>query len=187
MTTSPVDFRGRPACLCLAEWLPYYERELKARGVIRESVDVFQLIGNAPASAGVHSQGGAYDVAQVQDEAIWVARQMGAAAWARMWTNNIHQHGVLRACPHNGPARYQILALDAGYDGTGSGGRGASDDGPRDGIDFTRTWREGITWHHEQARARKRAVLTGRIVDLVTQRKRLARQIARLREKRAGL
>jgi len=151
MTTT---FRGRKACDCLAKWLPVYEQELLDLGVIKHSIDIFQLIGNAAASAGVHASGGAFDIAQTQPLAIEVARQMGAdATWARMWPGNVHTHGVLRGCPHNGPARYQIDAVDAGYDGTGRGGRGARDTGPRPLSG--RTWKQGIAWAKARQRPRR--------------------------------
>ncbi len=164
---------GKPACDCLVQWLPAYEAELLARGVIKHSLDVFQLIGNAPASAGVHSGGGAFDIGQTQDEAIWVARQMGAdATWARMWPGNVHTHGVLRGCPHNLPARYQIDAVDAGFNGLGKGGRGGPDDGPRPLSG--RTWQAGLVWQRERAARR-------------AERSRLSALIATLRERRAAL
>jgi hypothetical protein len=55
---------------------------------------------------------------------------------------------VLKGCPHNNPARYQIDALAAGYSGLGSGGRGSRDYGP--GPRKLRTWREGIAWANKQ-------------------------------------
>lgn len=140
-----VWFRGRPACPCLAEWLPVFEAELRRRGSIRDTIDIAQLIGGAAASGGTHASGGAFDIWQSDWVTVWLARQMGAAAWARTRAQGFspHTHGVLRGCPHNGPAAYQIAALDAGFNGLGSGGRGAPDDGP---TPTTRTWREGIAW-----------------------------------------
>lgn len=144
-------FRGKPACICLATWLPAYEAELLRRGVIARALDIYQLNGSAPASAGTH-KGGAFDLGQTSDEAIYVARQMGAdATWRRTPAQGfiLHSHGVLRGCPHNGTARYQIDAVDAGYNGLGKGGRGAKDDGPRPLSG--RTWQRGIAWAVEQA------------------------------------
>ena len=158
-----VTFRGKPACPCLATWLPVYEAELLRRGIIRHSIDIYQLIGNAPASAGVHSQGGAFDIAQTQREAVAVAREMGAdATWARTtgsFATNQHTHGVLRGCPHNGPARYQINAVDAGYNGLGHLGHGGRDDGPRPLS--RRTWREGIAWARNLQRTNRWDTLKG--------------------------
>jgi hypothetical protein len=147
--TYVVNFRGFPACPCLAEWLPVFEAELIRRGVIRDSIDIAQLIGDADASAGVHSEGGAFDIWQTDDVTVWVARQMGAdATWARTtgsFATNRHTHGVLTGCPHNGPARYQIDEVRANGDGLlGS----APDPGPRPLSG--RTWREGIAWAHQQ-------------------------------------
>jgi hypothetical protein len=144
-------FRGKPACTCLAQWLPAYEQVLLRRGVVKESIDIYQLIGGAKASAGTHSTGGAYDIAQVSAEAIRVAREMGAAAWhrPRNWDGKggiAHQHGVLNGCPHNGPARYQITAYQAGKNGLAGGGK---DTGPR--VMPLRTWKQGITWAKSQA------------------------------------
>lgn len=147
----PVDFRGFPACECLAEWLPVFERRLLALGVIRHNIDIAQLIGGAKASAGTHSQGGAFDIWQHDPVTIATARQMGAdATWARTAAQGFspHAHGVLRGCPHNAPARYQISAVDAGFNGLGAGGRGGVDDGPRPLS--RRTWREGIAWANQQ-------------------------------------
>lgn len=140
-----VWFRGRPACPCLAEWLPVFEQELLRRGVIRECIDIAQLIGGAAASGGTHALGGAADIWQHDPVTVWVARQMGAdATWARTtgsFANNRHTHIVLTGCPHNGPARYQIDEVRAGGDGlVGS----APDPGPRPLSG--RTWREGIQW-----------------------------------------
>lgn len=146
-----VQFRGFRACPCLARWLPWYERELLRRGVIKKNIDIFQLIGDAPASAGTHSRGGAFDIAQTSDEAILVARQMGAdATWHRSKAQGFteHAHGVLRGCPHNGPVVYQIHAVDDGYNGLGKGGRDGKDDGPRPLSG--RTWKQGIRWSKKQ-------------------------------------
>lgn len=145
-----VIFRGRPACECLAEWLVAYEKLLLAEGVIKFSVDIYQLIGGAKASAGTHSTGGAYDIAQIQPEAIRIAREMGAAAWARTPAQGFspsHQHGVLNGCPHNGPARYQIAEYLRGENGLKGS---AEDDGPR--ILPLRTWQEGIRWSRRKLR-----------------------------------
>lgn len=141
-----VWFRGKPACECLAEWLPALEAELLRRAVIRESIDIYQLIGGAAASGGTHATGGAFDIVQRDPVTIWVARQMGAdATWARTTMSPPHAHGVLTGCPHNGPAAYQITEVRAGGDGLlGS----APDTGPRPLSG--RTWREGIAWARQQ-------------------------------------
>lgn len=154
-------FREKPACDCLAAWLPAYEAELLARGILPPdgSLTIYQLIGGAAASGGTHATGGAFDIAQPSPDAVRVARKMGAdATWFRPknWDGKggiEHIHGVLTGCPHNGPARYQIDAVLAGGNGLGAGGMGGRDDGPR--PLFMRTWREGIAWHRAQNRRRK--------------------------------
>lgn len=146
------QFRGKPACSCLVEWLPVYEAELKRRGVIKHSLDIWQLIGGAKASGGTHSSGGAFDIAQRNATAVKVAREMGAAFWDRPhnWDNRggmAHGHGVLNGCPHNGPARYQIAELAAGRNGLANRGK---DTGPAPRQ--LRTWKDGIKWAKSQAK-----------------------------------
>lgn len=156
-------FRGRPACSCLAAWLPVYERELKRRGLIVRSIDIYQLIGTAAASGPTHTKGGAYDIVQRSTEAILVAREMGAAAWSRSgsaWEPE-HQHGVLNGCPHNGPARYQVTALQEHHaNGLGTGGTGGDDDGPDVDLPL-RSWRDGVRWARRQGRSR---AIAGRLL-----------------------
>ena len=145
-----VTFRGLPACPCLATWVPAYEAELQRRGLLTGPIRLYQLIGGAAASGGTHMDGGAFDTQWIGEAAIWVARQMGAdATWHRPhdWDGQggmEHVHGVLTGCPHNGPARYQIDAVRAGYNGLGRNGHGAPDTGPRPLSG--RTWQQGITW-----------------------------------------
>lgn len=146
-----VDFRGFPACPCLAEWLPAYEAELQRRGILTGELHIYQLIGTYSGSGGTHADGGAFDLLDLSgDQDLWVGRQMGADAyWTRPdnWDGAggiRHNHGVLTGCPHNAPARYQIAAVAAGFNGLGAGGRGAPDDGPRPLSG--RTWRQGIEW-----------------------------------------
>lgn len=148
LPTYTVWFRGYPACPCLAEWLPVYEAELQRLGVLTGPLRIYQLIGNASASANTHRDGGAFDITDlVGDLDVWIARQMGAdATWARTAAQGFtpHLHGVLTGCPHNAPARYQIDAVRSGGNGLGSGGLGGVDDGPRPLSG--RTWRQGIEW-----------------------------------------
>lgn len=149
-----VTFRGFTACPCLATWLPGYEAELQRRGILSGPLHIYQLIGGAPDSAGTHTKGGAFDTEFIGDAAIRVARDMGAdATWHRRlnWDGHggmEHVHGVLRGCPHNGPAAYQIAAVDAGFNGLGYLGHAAPDDGPRPLSG--RTWQQGLTWARQQ-------------------------------------
>jgi hypothetical protein len=143
-------FRGKPACSCLVTWLPVFEAELKRRGVIKNSIDIWQLIGGAKASGGTHSTGGAFDIAQRDATTVKVAREMGAAFWDRPknWDNRggmAHGHGVLNGCPHNAPARYQIADLARGLNGLANHAR---DTGPEPRR--LRTWQDGIKWAKAQ-------------------------------------
>lgn len=134
----------RTTCECLAQWLPAFARRL---GVSISALEITQLTGGASASAGTHSQGGAADLLSTNREWVRIAREMGAAAWVRTRAQGFdvaHIHLVLNSCPHNGPARYQVNALAAGFNGLGSGGRGGRDDGP--GPQKLRTWSQGIAW-----------------------------------------
>lgn len=140
---------GWVACYCLAEWLKWYERVLLARGLIKSNIDVWQLTGGASASAGTHSQGGAFDLLyQTTDAHVAVAREMGApATWRRTTAQGFsrtHAHGVLSDCAHNEPARYQIAAQYAGRDGLGWRGMQGPDTHARPST--YRSWREGIEW-----------------------------------------
>jgi hypothetical protein len=150
-----VDFRGYPACPCLAAWLPVYEAELQRRGILHGSLRIYQLIGGAPESGGTHTSGGAFDLLDLPgDEDLAVGRQMGADAyWTRPynWDGDggiRHNHGVLTGCPHSGPAYYQITAVGLGFNGLGKAGMGGKDTGPRPLSG--RTWQEGIDWAEEQ-------------------------------------
>jgi endonuclease/exonuclease/phosphatase family metal-dependent hydrolase len=138
------SFRGFPACDCLVEWLPWVEKLLLHRKIIARNIDIYQLIGGASASAGTHRTGGAFDVAQATWGALQVYRAAGAdASWRRTPAQGftLHAHGVLRGCPHNTAARYQITAVDNNRNGLANNGR---DDGPRPLS--KRTWKQGIEW-----------------------------------------
>lgn len=155
-----VTFRGRKACRCLAEWLTAFEAELLADGEIKYSIDIYQLIGGAPKSGGTHSTGGAADLAQHSVRAARIARNMGAAAFIRLYNwdgdgGGAHMHLVLKGCDHNRPARYQITDLEGGNNGLASRGRDA---GPRDGVKWPlRTWEQGLVWQAERAAKRKQS------------------------------
>ena len=142
------SYRGLPACTCLAEWLPIFEK------VIGRQPRLYQLVGDATASAGFHKGGGSADYEPLSEEELRVARNMGAAAWNRWWrsadgSTNYHCHLRLNGCSHNTIAQPQVTDLNAGRDGTGPlyDNAGAPDNGPRDGVHWPlRTWRQGIDW-----------------------------------------
>lgn len=149
-----VDFRGFPACPCQAEWIPAFELEAQRRGWLVGEQHIYQMIGGALQSGGTHIAGGADDTEYLNDNLIWLSREMGAdATWHRRFNwdgagGMPHVHRVLRGCPHNFPARYQIDAVDDGFNGLGHLGHGAPDDGPRPLSG--RTWQQGIEWAEEQ-------------------------------------
>lgn len=153
-TKGYTEYAGKCCCTCLAQWLPVLERLAIERGYIRDHLDVLQLTGNHRASAGVHTRGGAFDLAQIDPRIVADAREMGApATWVRLFRNkdgsrNFHTHGVLSGCPHNKPARYQIDAQRSGFDGLGGGGLAGLDPHPRPKT--YRTWRQGIEWANAQ-------------------------------------
>lgn len=144
-------FRGKPTCECLYESLPLVEQVMLRKGLIKYNLDVYQLTGNAGASAGTHSQGGAVDSGQYTDAQLRVWRDAGYdPSWKRTIQQGFsitHHHGVARGCPHNAPARYQVAAVDAGYNGLGAGGKAGPDNGPKPLSH--RTWSEGVAWMKE--------------------------------------
>lgn len=140
-------YRGLPACTCLAAWCPAFEKAIGRRPRL------FQLAGDAKASAGFHRGGGSADYEPLSEDELRVARNMGGAAWNRWWTNNYHCHIRLNGCPHNTIAQPQVTDLNAGRDGTGPlyDNRGEPDNGPRKDVHWPlRTWREGIEWANQQ-------------------------------------
>lgn len=140
-------YRGLPACTCLAAWAPAFEK------TIGRQPRLFQLVGDADASAGFHKGGGSADYEPLSEDELRTARNMGGAAWNRWWTNNYHCHIRLNGCPHNTIAQPQVTDLNAGRDGTGPlyDNRGEPDNGPRKDVHWPlRTWREGIEWANQQ-------------------------------------
>lgn len=167
-----VIFRGLPACECLAAWLPAYEAELKAQGLIKVSIDIAQLIGMAKASALVHSTGGAADIWQTDWRCSAIARQMGGIGWPRVtgsFARAKHTHIVLVGCPHlHQQGRDQIAeAL--------RGGDGLQGDVPDDArlvaaLVPGRSWQQGIAWHRRQERLRKlKALLIPKAIERLRQ------------------
>lgn len=149
--TTFTDIYGKKwvACVCLAEWLTVYQQLARVKKLVSQGIDPWQLTGGAAASAGTHTQGGVFDLLyQTTDAHVMLCREMGApATWRRSIAQGfakVHTHGVLNGCPHNSPARYQLTAQAAGYDGLGTAGRGGKDPHPDPSV--YRTWSQGITW-----------------------------------------
>lgn len=175
---STIIFRGKPACRCLAKWLPVYERELQDLELLVGELQIFQLNGTAEASAGTHT-GGAFDIVDLPGTFdVMIAREMGApATWLRGPAQGfiVHLHGILRGCPHNRGGAYQIDAVDDGFNGLGKGGRGGPDDGPQ--VTSRRTWEEGIAW--AKARQAER-VRKAKLARLRERRRKITRLIRKL-------
>ena len=138
------------SCDCGAKWLPALNAKGRELGIISEKFDVLQggyRHGATAASAGTHDGGGAFDLAQYDDDTVRLVREMGGAGWHRTVAQGFdgdHCHIELIGCPHHPSADYQIVAYRDGYDGFGVDGYGGKDDGPR--PDVIRTWGAGIEW-----------------------------------------
>jgi endonuclease/exonuclease/phosphatase family metal-dependent hydrolase len=156
MTLYWTDKNGRkwPVCSCLQKWLPAYQDEMLRQGAIKHSLDLFQAIGDAPASMKYHSTGGCEDQAQQSTLALTIARNMGGAAFPRDERDGMspHCHIGLKGCPHMyWAAKAQIPSLEKGRNGLVNN---KPDRGPRAGIKWPlRTWEEGIAWAKAQADA----------------------------------
>lgn len=132
------------ACDCLIAWMPAFRRLCVLKGY--GDPVAWQCTGGDPNSGGTHTRGGAVDLGGLGDNRARLAREMGAwASWPRNWSGNQHTHCVLAGCEHNAPARYQLDAVRAGYNGLGSDGRAGTD--PLKGSPKTyRSWTQGIAW-----------------------------------------
>lgn len=136
-------------CECVAAWLPWYQKMLLHAGIIQFCINVWQLTGGATDSKGTHSQGGAIDTFQYSNNAIAIAREMGATgSWHRTVAQGFsrdHAHMVLRGCPHSlDTCAYQVKAQAAGFNGLGYLGRGGPDYHPDPQV--YRTWSQGIDY-----------------------------------------
>src|SRR5690606_38885804 len=129
-----VSWRGGRTCTCVIESVEkVVEPRLKAAGVIKYSVDFYQLgyRTDVSASAGTHAGGGVVDVAQYSDKAIRIWREAGWAMWHRTPAQGFMHHGpgVLEGCPHlPSAARSQLTQYHNGTNGLRGHGK---DDGPR--------------------------------------------------------
>lgn len=152
-----LPFRGRRTCSCMIEWLPWYEKWCLHVGVIQHNLDIYQLNGNAAASAGYHRTGGCGDIAQKSKLAVSGSRNGGAAGFPRGNVRAVksndgmvdHQHFALKGCPHlTAGAKGQITSLERGKNGLVNNG---PDVGPRTGVQWPlRTYKQGIEWFKQQ-------------------------------------
>jgi hypothetical protein len=145
------------------QWLPVFEQECRELGYLRTELDLAQLIGGAPDSAGVHLGGGMADWWQTDIRLAQLARDMGApATWVReagSFANNRHTHSGLRGCPHmNATGLAQIREVDAGGDGL----QGDAGDDPRLKPHLNKkTWQQGILWAKARQKKRKLKITFG--------------------------
>lgn len=144
MATENIPFRGRRTCICVVRIIPYIEAEMIKRGLIRQSVDFFQMgynKGGVAASAGTHDRGGAIDVAQYTDDHLAVWRMFGVRMQRRTKAQGFspHGHGWPGGCPHmSSGLRYQESEWRAHRNGLISRG-------PVTGPGWTViTWQEAI-------------------------------------------
>lgn len=116
-----VAFRGGWTCDCVKTSLPWVEEDMRQRGIINNSIDIFQLgwRGDVSASAGTHDEGGCTDVGQWSVAAIDVWRIWGWTMQRRDLSGiQTHGHGWPYGCPHLAPAaQYQAREWDQGDNG----------------------------------------------------------------------
>lgn len=121
-----VFFRIGLTCSCIARLLPVVEEYMIWNGLIKESLDLFQLgyRTDVEASRGSHGRGSAVDGGQTSDEQIDVLRQFGITAQRRNLTNPDgskiveHWHGWAYRCPHKSPA---LAAQERDWDNRDAG------------------------------------------------------------------
>lgn len=123
-----VPFRGGWTCGCVATSLPLVEADMIKRGLIKESIDIFQLgyRTNVAASAGTHAAGGNTDVDQWSAEQIEVWWEWGWNTQHRTEAQGFmnHGHGAPVGCPHLSPAG-------------------------QDQMNDWRNGRDGLIWHNK--------------------------------------
>lgn len=144
----PRNFRGYPCSDELAEWLTWYQRVCLDEGVIKKNLDVYQLQGTYTKSGNTHIDGYAFDIAQCDGDALWIADQMGSFSWRRTPKQGFiyHQHGGLYGIPKmNAALAGQGRDRKAGWNGLVGRSR-ARDRRPVSG----RTWDQGVRWAKER-------------------------------------
>lgn len=100
-----IAFRDFRVCGCVASSLPVVEKVMLMRGLISESIDIYQggyNAGGVAASSGTHDLGGCIDVGQDSPAQIQVWRECGWAMQARTRAQGFtpHAHGWPMGCPH---------------------------------------------------------------------------------------
>lgn len=71
-------------CAHMAQWLPVFNAYCKHIGVVKNSLDITQIVSNYSKSGGTHREGTCVDVRQTDERVVNAARQYGApASWVR--------------------------------------------------------------------------------------------------------
>ncbi|MCL2788178.1 MAG: hypothetical protein FWD59_06745 [Micrococcales bacterium] len=126
---------GKKTCWCGLVWIRAMEVRLREARIIKK--DLSGLImqggynaGGVAASAGIHDKGGAFDFSEklATPAFIKIARELGAAAWIRLESDDrpapgkkpwdTHVHVILDGCPHAADGgKSQVLSYRAGKNG----------------------------------------------------------------------
>ncbi len=99
-------------CTCMETIDPMIDRELVARGIIHQCLDVMQGCysgGRVAASGATHNGGGVRDLAQSGEPYDSHLEMWGYAAFQRDWRDGMdpHTHAVLIGCPHLDPSAHR--------------------------------------------------------------------------------
>jgi hypothetical protein len=161
MTTT---YKGMPACECQVKWLTAFERELA--DLKMPKLEIAQLIGNAPASAGRHLGGGNIDWWTTDVKTARLSRENGGLAMIRdgsrdSFDNNQHTHTYLPGCPHmSDGAKRDMAEVLRGGDGL----IGDVPDDPR----LKGAWKQGDAWQKGVARMTARQMKRKRLITFGT-------------------
>lgn len=142
-----VKYRGFRFDEPTLEWFKLVEEVSRRKGWVKNTLDIYQVIGGSSKSGGTHLGGGAIDhwISSNVVELVRLERNAGACSWHRRpsqgFAHHIHAGGKgLGKKPYN----YQITALERGRNGLASNGK---DDGPRNGVVWPlRTLDQGVDW-----------------------------------------
>ncbi len=124
-------------CSHMAQWLPVFNEYCKHIGIVKNSLDVTQIVSNYSKSSGTHREGTCVDVRQTDERVVNAARQYGApASWVRgpaarpyrpqngaaitAFSSHTHIHIL---CPCRSGADYQTADVKRGRDGLAKHGR----------------------------------------------------------------
>ena len=152
-----IRFRDGWTCICVVTVFPLIEREMIARGYIKQSIDVWQwgYRTDVKDSAFTHAGGGVLDTDQCSDPELKVWREWGFEMQRRTKAQGFnleHGHGVLKGCPHvsrgTSGAAWQLSEWEAGRNGLR--GRGPIT-GPEPKGRNTPTWQRATADHKANA------------------------------------